>query len=161
MFSQSLKPSCATLAAAFAIGLSISGAALAQNTDAASGNAPAAPAEAPKLPPPNPDAEKALHKHFQSLFSALEGKAAVPDAKNFSEDFNKQVSTDQIKQVFAQVHQTMGKCRIAGQLKGPVSFVSSYLLQCDNGFVPMDISVEETAPYKVQSLLIRPGYAKL
>lgn len=115
----------------------------------------------PAPPKPNPAAEKALQQHFQSVFAALDGKAALPDSKNFTDDFNKQVSPAQLKQVFEQVHQSVGNCRIAGQLKGPVSFVSSYLLQCDKGYVPMDIAVEESAPYRVHSLLIRPGYTKL
>lgn len=135
------------------IGMAISGAAFAQN------NETQAPAQ--QLPPPNPAAEKALEQHFQSIFSALEGRSAVPDSKAFTEEFNQNASKEQIQQVFTQVHQTVGSCRIAGQLKAPVSFVRSYLLQCEKGFVPIDIAVEEKAPYRVQSLLIRPGYAKL
>ena len=157
MFSQPSQPSSKIWLAGLAVGLALSGAAFAQNSNPA----PAAPAAASTLPPPDPAAEKALHQHFQSIFAALQGKAAVPDAKNFSDDFNQQVTAAQLKQVFEQVHQTVGNCRIAGQLKSPVSFVSGYLLQCDKGFVPMDIAVEDKAPYRVHSLLIRPGYAKL
>lgn len=140
------------------LALALSGTAFAQ----ASTSAPAAPAAAaPSLPPPDPAAEKALQQHFQALFAALQGKGAIPDAKNFTDDFNQQVSAAQLKQVFGQVHQAVGNCRIAGQLKSPVSFVSGYILQCDKGFVPMDIAVEDKAPYRVHSLLIRPGYSKL
>jgi len=125
-------------------------------------NPPPEPAPAQlQAPKPNPAAEQALKKHFQAIFTALEGKAAVPDAKNFTEEFNQQVNGEQLKQVFTQVHQTVGSCRIAGQLRTPISYVGGYLLQCDKAFVPMDIAVEEQAPYRVQSLLIRPGYAKL
>lgn len=116
---------------------------------------------APAMPAADPMAEKALQQHFQSLLNALEGKSAIPDAKNFTEDFNQQVNASQLKQVFDQVHQTVGGCRVAGQLKGPVSFVSSYLLQCDKGFVPMDIAIEDKAPYRMHSVLIRPPYNKL
>ena len=129
---------------------------------AADNNKPAGPAATPtpQQPLPNPAAEQALKKHFQAIFSALEGKTAVPDAKNFTEEFNKQASSDQLKQVFAQVHQTVGDCQIAGQMRSPISYIGSYLLQCDKAFVPMDIAVEERAPYRVHSLLIRPSYNK-
>lgn len=157
MFSKPTTPSRLSCLLAVAAGMAFSGAALAQNTEAEQGVAPAAQ----QLPPPNPAAEKALEKHFQAIFSALEGKSAVPDNKTFTEDFTQQANSGQIKQVFEQVHQTVGSCRIAGQLKAPISYIRSYLLQCERGFVPIDIAVEEKAPYRVQSLLIRPGYAKL
>ena len=154
MPSTPLRGSCLI---AVAMGVAFSGAALAQDKQAEQSASP--PAQ--QLPPPNPAAEKALEKHFQSIFAALEGKSPVPDAKNFTEDFTEQANSGQIKQVFDQVHQTVGSCRIAGQLKAPISYVRSYLLQCEKGFVPIDIAVEDKAPYRVQSLLIRPGYAKL
>lgn len=115
----------------------------------------------PELPAPNPAAEQALQKHFQSIFAAFEGKSAMPAASNFTDDFTKKVTMDQMKQVFDQVKKSVGNCRIAGQIPSPISYVGSYLLQCDKAFVPMDIAVEEKAPYRVHSLLIRPGYAKL
>ena len=118
-------------------------------------------APAAAMPTPDPAAEKALQQHFQSLLTALEGKSNLPDAKNFTDDFNQQVNAGQLKQVFDQVHQTVGNCRVAGQLKGPVSFVSSYLLQCDKGFVPMDIAIEDKVPYRMHSVLIRPPYNKM
>lgn len=157
MFSQPSLHASKVWLTGMAMGLAIAGTALAQNTPAPTSTAPAAPT----LPPPDPAAEKALQQHFQAIFAALQGKAAIPDSKSFSDEFNQQVTAAQLKQVFEQVHQTVGNCRIAGQLKSPVSFVSGYLLQCDKGFVPMDIAVEEKAPYRVHSLLIRPGYAKL
>ena len=130
---------------------------------AADNNKPASPAATPtpQQPLPSPAAEQALKKHFQAIFSAFEGKTAIPDAKNFTEEFNKQASTEQLKQVFAQVRQTVGDCRIAGQMRSPISYIGSYLLQCDKAFVPMDIAVEESPPYRVHSLLIRPSYNKL
>lgn len=124
--------------------------------NAADAKQPAAPA----LPAPNPAAEKALAQRFQSMYAAFEGKAAVPDSKNFTEDFNKEVNTEQIKQVLQQVHQSVGACRIAGQVRSPVSYAGSYLLQCDKAFVPMEIAVEDKAPYRIHSMLIRPGYWK-
>ncbi len=141
--------------------LIVFGTATAQENAAPQNPAPATQNAPRPFPPPDPAAEKALHQHFQAIHAALEGKAAVPDAKNFTEDFNQQVDASQLKQVFEQVHQKVGNCRIAGQLKAPVSFISSYLLQCDNGFVPIDIAIEDKPPYRVHSLLIRPGYAKL
>ena len=51
-------------------------------------------------------------------------------------------------------------CRIAGQVRSPVSYAGSYLLQCDKAFVPMEIAVEDKAPYRIHSMLIRPGYWK-
>ena len=124
--------------------------------NAADAKQPAAPA----LPAPNPAAEKALAQRFQSMYAAFEGKAAVPDSKNFTEDFNKEVNTEQIKQVLQQVHQSVGACRIAGQVRSPVSYAGNYLLQCDKAFVPMEIAVEDKAPYRIHSMRIRPGYWK-
>lgn len=165
MFSLSSQSRPKIWFAGLVLGLTASGTVLAQNNSAA-GTAPAATAtpatpSAPTLPPRDPAAEKALEQHFQSIFAALQGQSALPDTKNFTDDFNQQVNATQLKQVLGQVHQTVGNCRVAGQLKSPVSFVSGYLLQCDKGFVPMDIAIEDKAPYRVHSLLIRPGYSKL
>ncbi|MBP7352966.1 MAG: hypothetical protein KA964_08055 [Comamonas sp.] len=113
-----------------------------------------------QAPKPNPAAEKALGQRFQSIFAAFEGKAALPDSKSFSEEFNKQVTPEQMKEVLQQVHQSVGACRVAAQMRVPTSYASGYLLQCDKAFVPMDIAVEEKAPYRIHSLLIRPGYWK-
>jgi len=139
-------------------------AAQAQSTPEAS-SAPAASAApsseaAPQAPAPNPAAEKALAQRFQALLAAFEGKAALPDAKTFTDDFNKQVNGDQMKQVFNDVHQSVGSCKVAAQMTSPTPYITSYLLQCDKAYVPMDIGIEEKAPYRVHSLLIRPGYWK-
>ena len=124
--------------------------------------APAAQGDAAQqqAPKPNPAAEKALGQRFQSILATLEGKAALPESKNFSEEFNKQVAPEQMKAVLQQVHETVGSCRFAAQLRSPISYVGGYLLQCDKAFVPMDIAIEEKAPYRIHSLLIRPGYWK-
>ncbi len=124
--------------------------------------APTAPqAAAPAVAPaPNPAAEKALSQRFQAIFAAFEGKGAVPDAKAFTDEFNQQASTEQIKETLQQVRQSVGSCRVAAQMRSAISYAGSYLLQCDKAFVPMDIAVEDKAPYRVQSLLIRSGYWK-
>jgi len=122
--------------------------------------ADAAAPQQQQAPKPNPAAEKALGQRFQSIFAAFEGKAALPDSKSFSEEFNKQVTPEQMKEVLQQVHQSVGACRVAAQMRVPTSYASGYLLQCDKAFVPMDIAVEEKAPYRIHSLLIRPGYWK-
>ena len=151
----------AVLASVFAAA-SLSAAHAADKAEAAPAAQEAAPAGEPQgLPAPNAAAEKALGQRFQALFAAFEGKSAIPDSKSFTEDFNQQVNADQMKQVFQQVHQLAGNnCRIVGQVPSPVSYAGSYLLQCEKAYVPMDISVEEKAPYRVQSLLIRPGFMK-
>ena len=129
--------------------------------EAATAAAPA-PAEsaAPALPAPNPAAEKALNQRFQAILSAFEGKGAMPDAKSFSDEFNKQATPEQIKEVLQQVRQSVGSCRLVAQVRSPLSFAGSYLLQCDKAFVPVDMAVEEKAPYRIHSLLIRSGYWK-
>jgi uncharacterized protein (UPF0297 family) len=123
---------------------------------APSGNANAAP----NLPPPNPAAEQAVRQHFQTILAALEGKTGVPDAKLFTEEFNEQVNSEQMKTVLSNVHQSVGSCKVAAQMRSPVSYISGYLLQCDKAYVPIELGVEEKAPYRVQSLLIRPGFWK-
>ena len=64
-------------------------AAQAQNNPGTATAPAAAPAPsteaAPQAPAPNPAAEKALAQRFQALLAAFEGKAAVPDAKTFTE----------------------------------------------------------------------------
>ena len=132
--------------------------------------APAAPAAAPAsteaaqaaaAPAPNPAAEKALGQRFQAILAAFEGKGALPDAKSFTDDFNQQVTPEQIKETFQQVRQSVGgNCKLTGQMRSPVSFAGGYLLQCEKSFVPMELAVEEKAPYRIQSLLIRGGYWK-
>ena len=123
--------------------------------------APAAASAEAQLPAPNPAAEKALGQRFQAILAAFEGKAALPDAKNFTDDFNQQVTPEQIKETFQQVRQSVGgNCKLTGQMRSPVSFAGGYLLQCEKSFVPMELAVEEKAPYRIQSLLIRGGYWK-
>ena len=123
--------------------------------------APAAASAEAQLPAPNPAAEKALGQRFQAILAAFEGKAALPDAKNFTDDFNQQVTPEQIKETFQQVRQSVGgNCKLTGQMRSPVSFAGGYLLQCEKSYVPMELAVEEKAPYRIQSLLIRGGYWK-
>ena len=151
-----------------ALATAILAAAVAAPAFAAEDNAAAQPAppqgdaapQQQQAPKPNPAAEKALGQRFQAVFAAFEGKAALPDAKSFTEDFNKQVSSEQMKEVLQQVHQSVGACRVAAQMRVPTSYAAGYLLQCDKAFVPMDIAIEEKAPYRIHSLLIRPGYWK-
>ena len=159
--AQRLVISCALATAGFSVYAADNTAAPVAASKAVSADAstPAA-AGTDGLPPRNAAAEKALTQRFQSIFAAFEGKAALPDSKAFTEDFNQQVSTDQVKEVQQQVRQSVGACRIAGQIQSPVSYASGFLLQCDKAFVPMDIGVEEKAPYRIQTLLIRPGYLK-
>lgn len=163
MPSLSLKPSPRTWFTGLALGFTLSGAALAQNTNAAppaEATATPAMATAPVLPAPDPEAEKALEQKFRAIYWALEGKSTVPDSQNFTENFNNQIKTEQLQQAFTQFHKNLGSCTLAGKLKSPVSFVGSYLLQCEKGFVPIDIAVEQAAPYRVHSLMIRPAYIK-
>ena len=117
-------------------------------------------AENAEMPAPNPAAEKALQQHFQNLFKAFDGKGALPEASKFSEDFNKQVTREQMTEVFKQVRQSVGACKITASERSPISYVKGYLLDCEKAYVPMEIAVEEKAPYRVHSLLIRPGYWK-
>ncbi len=129
--------------------------------NAAAAPAAAAGAEGQAAPAPNPAAEKALGQRFQAILAAFEGKAALPDAKNFTDDFNQQVTSEQVKETFQQVRQSVGgNCKLAGQMRSPVPFAGGYLLQCEKSFVPMELAVEEKAPYRIQSLLIRGGYWK-
>ena len=148
------------LAAAILAGAAMSTAFAADDTAPAAADQQAPAAAQQQAPKPNPAAEKALGQRFQSVFAAFEGKGALPDAKSFTEDFNKQVTPDQMKEVLQHVHQSVGACRVVAQMRVPTSYAAGYLLQCDKAFVPMDIAVEEKAPYRIHSLLIRPGYWK-
>ena len=120
---------------------------------------PAPTAAAPAIPP-NPAAAKAVEQRFHTVFAALDGKAAALDAQLFTDDFNQHVSPAQMRQVFQQLHQEVGKCHISGRMRSPVPVANAYLLQCNKAFVPMEISVEDKAPYRIQSLVIRPGFWK-
>ena len=155
MFSQPLSSRLVCSLAGLTLCTALSGAALAQTNNTP---APATAPSAPTVPPRNPEAENALEQHFRTIYWALEGKRAVPDSKNFTESFNKQITTEQLQKVFEQVHQNLGSCSLAGKVQSSISFVGSYLLQCNKGYVPMDIAVEDAAPYRVHSLLIRPAY---
>ena len=158
-FAATLLSACAA-ATAFA----------ADEATPAAGNAPAQQQAAPAAaegqqpaaaPAPNPAAEKALGQRFQAILAAFEGKGALPDAKSFTDDFNQQVTPEQIKETFQQVRQSVGgNCKLTGQMRSPVSFAGGYLLQCEKSYVPMELAVEEKAPYRIQSLLIRGGYWK-
>ena len=162
MFSKSLPSALTSSLTGVVACVTLSGAAWAQTINTPAPSQPAtqtaAPTAAPALPPRNPEAEKALEQHFRMIYWALEGKRAVPDAKNFTDSFNKQITTEQLQKVFEQAHQNLGNCSLAGTVQSPVSYVGSYLLQCTKGYVPMDIAIEDTAPYRVHSLLIRPAY---
>lgn len=161
MFSKSLPSTLTSSMAGFIACVTLSSAALAQTNNTSAAAQPAtqtATPSAPTPPKPNPEAENALEQHFRMLYWALQGKRAAPEAKNFTESFNKQITTEQLQKVFEQAHQNLGNCSLAGKVQSPVSYVGSYLLQCTKGYVPMDIAIEETAPYRVHSLLIRPAY---
>ncbi|MEG0975732.1 MAG: hypothetical protein RSD57_10110 [Comamonas sp.] len=156
---------CIALASALSGAFAADDTSPAASTTAAMQNAPSTTVDtqqppAASQPAPNPAAEKALGQRFQAIFAAFEGKGALPDAKTFTDDFNQQVTPEQVKETLAQVRQSVGSCKLAGQMRSSVSFAGSYLLQCEKAFVPMDIAVEEKAPYRIHSLLIRGGYWK-
>ena len=101
-----------------------------------------------------------MQTDIKALVSAINNQSAFLTKASFTDDFNEKISGDQMTQVFAQVHQSMGDCRLVGQVKTPISFIGSFLLDCQKGFVPVDLAVEDKAPYRIHSLLIRPGYTK-
>ena len=109
----------------------------------------------------DPAVDQAMLQRFQALFQAIEGKAPVPDSKQFTDAFNQQVTGAQLQQLLRDIHTTTGTCSIAGQMRAAASFISSFLLQCEKGYVPIDLAIEPSAPYRVHTLLIRPGYRKL
>lgn len=124
---------------------------------ATTGNAP----HAPQLPPVNPEAQKAILHYIQALVTALNTQGPLLSSNSFTDSFNAKISAAQLQQVLAQLHGIVGKCRLDGQVDIPISYVGSFLLNCDKGFVPVEMAIEEQAPYRLHSLLIRPNYAKL
>ena len=111
-------------------------------------------------PAPNPAAEQAVRTHAQNVLAAINGKGATPGPQQFTEDFNAQVPTEQLNSVFSNVRSSVGNCQIAAQMRAPVSHVAGYLLACDKAFIPIELMVEEKAPYRIQGLLIRPSFWK-
>ena len=161
-------PHTPTWLAALACGVTLSTATLAQATDAPQSvqaatvatAAAQAPAQ-PQLPAPNPEAAKAVQRTMEALVTAVNQQSTLLDAKHFTDSFNEKITAAQLQQVLSQLHQIVGNCSLAGQVQIPISFVGSYLLSCDKAFVPVEVAVEEQAPYRIHTLLIRPSYSKL
>lgn len=138
-----------TWLAGLACGLTLSTAALAQT------------AGTPQLPAPNPEAAQAVQRAIAALVQAANAQGPSLTTKEFTDSFNEKISAAQLQQVLSQMHQIVGNCSLAGQVPIPVSIVGSYLLNCDKAFVPVELAVEEQAPYRIHTLLIRPSYSKL
>ena len=119
------------------------------------------PPQAPIASTPNPAAEQAVRAHTQNILAAINGQSAAPSAQQFTDDFNAQVQPDQLTAVLNNVRANAGNCQVAAQIRSPVSHVAGYLLNCDKAFVPVELVVEEQAPYRIQGLLIRPSFWKL
>lgn len=137
-----------TWLAGLACGLTLSTAALAQT------------AGTPQLPAPNPEAAQAVQRSIAALVQAANTRGPLLTTKEFTDSFNEKISAAQLQQALSQMHQIVGNCSLAGQVPIPVSIVGSYLLNCDKAFVPVELAVEEQAPYRIHTLLIRPSYSK-
>lgn len=143
-----------TWLAGLACGLTLSTAALAQTAGTPQ-------AAQPQLPAPNPEAAQAVQRSIAALVQAANAQGPLLTTKEFTDSFNEKISAAQLQQVLSQMHQIVGNCSLAGQVPIPVSIVGSYLLNCDKAFVPVELAVEEQAPYRIHTLLIRPSYSKL
>lgn len=143
-----------TWLAGLACGLTLSTAALAQTAGTPQ-------AAQPQLPAPNPEAAQAVQRSIAALVQAANTQGPLLTTKEFTDSFNEKISAAQLQQVLSQMHQIVGNCSLAGQVPIPVSIVGSYLLNCDKAFVPVELAVEEQAPYRIHTLLIRPSYSKL
>lgn len=143
-----------TWLAGLACGLTLSTAALAQTAGTPQ-------AAQPQLPAPNPEAAQAVQRSIAALVQAANTQGPLLTTKEFTDSFNEKISAAQLQQALSQMHQIVGNCSLAGQVPIPVSIVGSYLLNCDKAFVPVELAVEEQAPYRIHTLLIRPSYSKL
>lgn len=150
-----------TWLAGLACGLTLSTAALAQTAGTPQAAPAAATAAQPQLPAPNPEAAQAVQRSIAALVQAANTQGPLLTTKEFTDSFNEKISAAQLQQALTQMHQIVGNCSLAGQVPIPVSIVGSYLLNCDKAFVPVELAVEEQAPYRIHTLLIRPSYSKL
>lgn len=139
------------------------GASAALAADDNSAGKPAASATPAAAAPagPNESIQKALDKRTKTIVDSLEGVGAALSADLFSAEFNKQATPEQVQQAMKQLHDNVGSCKLAGRINSPAPNATAYLLDCQKAYVPLEIGVEEKAPYKVQSLFFRASFWRL
>lgn len=82
-------------------------------------------------------------------------------ASLFSENFNKLVGKEELEQILADLHITVGKCSVFAKTASLEPAPASYLLQCERGIVPIDITIEKKDPYLITGFFIKTIYTEL
>lgn len=135
--------------------------AMAQNT------APQGENSAPSTPTrtassgPSQAVQQALDKRMRTVLSSLEGVGAALSADMFSDEFSAQAKPEQVQQALKQLHDGVGACKLAGRIRANAPNGTSYLLDCQKAFVPVDIGVEDKAPHRIQSLFFGASYWRM
>ena len=127
---------------------------------------------AQQAPPPPPSAQLtaeqqeqmrqvagAVVQRFQSFLIAFNGNGSMPpDA--MAARFTQQVPLAQLQQILSGLRTNVGTCQAVGRMQTNDTATAGYLLNCERGYVPVNLSVEVQPPYRVVGLLIQPTFWK-
>ena len=127
----------------------------------AKADAPSATAAAGAPAQPGPEevaALRSLDKRMKTIVDSMEGVGTPLSAEVFTPDFAKQASPEQVQQGLKQLRGMVGSCKLAARAQPVAANAAAYLLDCEKGFVPVELEVEEKAPNRIQSLLLRGSF---
>ncbi|WP_265287603.1 hypothetical protein [Verminephrobacter eiseniae] len=79
-------------------------------------------------------------------------------ASVFSADFNSKIGDPAMQKIFLDLHENVGRCAVFAQVAGQQPIAASYLLRCEKGIVPVDLSIELQAPHLISGLFIHKTY---
>lgn len=82
-------------------------------------------------------------------------------AEVLSDDFRSKVSEQQLKSTLSDTFKTVGKCALYAQSEFKSGSAGGFLLKCEKGILPIDLSVDETDKSKITGLFIRKPYQLL
>lgn len=97
----------------------------------------------------------------ESIKKLLTGDMSEPEISElFSEEFLSKAPAIQVQDIFRELKKKAGKCTPIARTPGATPNTYGYLLKCERGYTPMEISFEPSPSRKINGLYIRPTYTE-
>ncbi len=101
----------------------------------------------------------AVVQRFQGFLIAFNGNGAMaPDS--LSPSLTQQISPAQLQQMLAGLRSNVGPCQAIGRMQTTDAANAGFLLNCEKGYMPVNLTIDGQPPYRVNGLLIQPTFWK-
>ena len=101
----------------------------------------------------------AVVQRYQSFLIAFNGNGALPP-DILDPQFLQQVSAAHLQQTLNGLKASVGPCQAVGRMQTTDAATVSFLLNCEKGYVPTNMTIEPRPPYRITGILIQPTFWK-